>query len=309
MNYTGKILGVLFGFLLLKIPGALLGLIAGHLFDKGMSNDFSGSGGFRRFFANNERLQNSTIFFHALFACLGHIAKADGTVTQSEINVAMRLMDDMNLDTEDRKKAQQAFREGKEADFPLHNILKDLKHDLHDQKIILQAFLEMLIESSFADGELSVKEVEVLDKISLELGFTHKDLERLIRRFEAELRFRQRQEAVFKTREEARARTQEYAKQWQEQARQHSSQYSQHKGHSQQPQYTNEQRLADAYRILNVAPTADEKTLKRAYKKSMNEHHPDKLMAKGLPEQAMELAKSKAQDIQAAYALIKQYRK
>ena len=33
MNYTGKILGVLFGFLLLKIPGALLGLIAGHLFD------------------------------------------------------------------------------------------------------------------------------------------------------------------------------------------------------------------------------------------------------------------------------------
>jgi DnaJ like chaperone protein len=41
----------------------------------------------------------------------------------------------------------------------------------------------------------------------------------------------------------------------------------------------------------------------------MNEHHPDKLMAKGLPEQAMELAKSKAQDIQAAYALIKQYRK
>ena len=309
MGYTGKILGVLFGFLLLKIPGALLGLIAGHLFDKGMSNDFSSSGGFGRFFADNERLQNSAIFFHALFACLGHIAKADGAVTQSEINVATRLMDDMNLNANDRNEAQQAFREGKDPDFPLHNILKDLKHDLHGQKIILQAFLEMLIEASFADGQLSVQEVEVLDKVSRELGFTHKDLDRLIRRFEAEVRFRQRKEEVFKTREEARARAQEQAKQWQEKARQRSSQYSQYSGNSRQPQYTNDQRLADAYRILNVAPTADEKTLKRAYKKAMNEHHPDKLMAKGLPEQAMQLAKSKAQDIQAAYELVKQQRK
>mgnify|MGYP003946764947 FL=1 len=40
----------------------------------------------------------------------------------------------------------------------------------------------------------------------------------------------------------------------------------------------------------------------------MNEHHPDKLIAKGLPKQAMELAKVKAQDIQAAYELIKRTR-
>lgn len=303
MGFTGKILGALFGFLLLKIPGALLGLIVGHFFDKGLSNDFSSSGGFRRFFADHARLQNSAVFFHALYACLGHIAKADGEVTQSEINVATRLMDDMNLNANERKEAQQAFREGKDPDFPLHNILKDLKHELHDQKIILQAFLEMLIEASFADGQLSVKEVEVLDKVAKELGFTPKDLEGLIRRFEAELRFRQRRDDVFRTREEAHARAQEQAKQWQERARQ---QYSQQQGRSQAPQYSNEQRLADAYRILNVSPTADKKTLKRAYRKAMNEHHPDKLMAKGLPEKAMQMAKSKAQDIQAAYALIKQ---
>jgi DnaJ like chaperone protein len=299
MPFMGKLLGFVFGFLLLKLPGAILGLIAGHMFDKGMSNDFSRSGGFGRFFADNERLQSSAIFFHALFACLGHIAKADGAVTQSEINVALKLMDDMQLNDNDRREAQQAFREGKDAQFPLDNILKDLKHDLHGQKIILQAFLEMLIEASFADGQLSVSEVEVLDKVALGLGFGHKDLDRLIRKFEAELRFRQRQDAFSQARDEARSRAQEQANAWREKAQQQ---------YSQAPKYSDKQRLTDAYRILNVAPTADEKTLKRAYKKAMNEHHPDKLIAKGLPQQAMELAKVKAQDIQAAYELIKNSR-
>ena len=295
----GKLLGFVFGFLLLKLPGAILGLIAGHMFDKGMSNDFSRSGGFGRFFADNERLQSSAIFFHALFACLGHIAKADGAVTQSEINVALKLMDDMQLNENDRREAQQAFREGKDPQFPLEHILKDLKHDLHGQRIILQAFLEMLIEASFADGQLSVSEVEVLDKVAIGLGFGHKDLDRLIRKFEAELRFRQRQDAFSQARDEARSRAQEQANAWRDKAQQQ---------YTRAPHYSDKQRLTDAYRILNVAPTADEKTLKRAYKKAMNEHHPDKLIAKGLPKQAMELAKVKAQDIQAAYELIKSTR-
>jgi DnaJ like chaperone protein len=295
----GKLLGFVFGFLLLKLPGAILGLIVGHMFDKGMSNDFSRSGGFGRFFADNERLQSSAIFFHALFACLGHIAKADGAVTQSEINVALKLMDDMQLNENDRREAQQAFREGKDPQFPLAHILKDLKHDLHGQRIILQAFLEMLIEASFADGQLSVSEVEVLDKVAIGLGFGHKDLDRLIRKFEAELRFRQRQDAFSQARDEARSRAQEQANAWRDKAQQQ---------YTRAPHYSDKQRLTDAYRILNVAPTADEKTLKRSYKKAMNEHHPDKLIAKGLPKQAMELAKVKAQDIQAAYELIKSTR-
>ncbi|CQR23519.1 Dna-J like membrane chaperone protein [Yersinia enterocolitica] len=45
--------------------------------------------------------------------------------------------------------------------------------------------------------------------------------------------------------------------------------------------------------------------IKRAYRKLMGEHHPDKLVAKGLPPEMMEMAKQKAQEIQAAYDLIK----
>jgi len=36
----------------------------------------------------------------------------------------------------------------------------------------------------------------------------------------------------------------------------------------------------------------------------MSQHHPDKLIAKGLPPEMMESAKQKTQDIQAAYDMI-----
>ena len=48
--------------------------------------------------------------------------------------------------------------------------------------------------------------------------------------------------------------------------------------------------------------------VKKAYRKEMSKHHPDKLAAKGLPPEMMELAKQKAQDIQQAWEIISQHR-
>ncbi|HBF47147.1 MAG TPA: molecular chaperone DjlA, partial [Shewanella frigidimarina] len=59
------------------------------------------------------------------------------------------------------------------------------------------------------------------------------------------------------------------------------------------------------YVLLGVQESASDQDVKRTYRKLMNEHHPDKLVAKGLPEEMMELANTKAQDIQAAYERIK----
>ena len=48
--------------------------------------------------------------------------------------------------------------------------------------------------------------------------------------------------------------------------------------------------------------------LKKAYRRQMNQHHPDKLVAKGLPEEMIDIATEKTQAIKAAYDLIKQQR-
>lgn len=67
-------------------------------------------------------------------------------------------------------------------------------------------------------------------------------------------------------------------------------------------------KLAAAYELLGVNSTADMKEIKKAYRRQMNQHHPDKLVAKGLPEEMIEIATEKTQDIKAAYELIKSQR-
>jgi DnaJ like chaperone protein len=48
--------------------------------------------------------------------------------------------------------------------------------------------------------------------------------------------------------------------------------------------------------------------LKKAYRRLMSQHHPDKLVAKGLPEQMIRDATEKTQQIKAAYELIRKSR-
>ncbi|RPJ66111.1 co-chaperone DjlA [Alteromonas sediminis] len=265
----GRILGVLFGFMFLKIPGAILGLIVGYLFDRAYSQDFSQLGGFGRFFTNPDSFQQNAVFFNSLFASLGHIAKADGRVTDSEIAVASALMDEMQLQGNARQEAQTAFREGKSADFPLIETLKSLVEFCHGRRDLLQIFLEILIQAALSDGALSPPEQKVLEKVAHVLGFSRGSLDFLIRAHIAQQRFRQGQ---------------------------HSQDSSTH---------TSQLPVKEAYQILGVSPSDDEKTVKKAYKKRMAEHHPDKLISKGLPQQALEMAKQKTQSIQAAYELIR----
>ncbi len=68
-------------------------------------------------------------------------------------------------------------------------------------------------------------------------------------------------------------------------------------------------RLKDAYKVLAIESTADDATVKKAYRKLMSQHHPDKLVSKGLPEEMMEMAKKKTQEIKTAYDTIMDSRK
>jgi DnaJ like chaperone protein len=63
--------------------------------------------------------------------------------------------------------------------------------------------------------------------------------------------------------------------------------------------------LANAYRLLGVDPDAEDAAVKKAYRRLMNQHHPDKLIAKGLPEEMIKLATEKTREIKDAYELIK----
>ncbi|MFT4767772.1 MAG: DnaJ like chaperone protein [Glaciecola sp.] len=76
----------------------------------------------------------------------------------------------------------------------------------------------------------------------------------------------------------------------------------------QQPGHPDAPTLSDAYAALGVGEEAPDKEVKRAYRKLMSQYHPDKLSARGVPEDMLKLATEKAQEIQAAYELIRKSR-
>lgn len=99
------------------------------------------------------------------------------------------MMDRMNLHGEQRRAAQDAFREGKESDFPLEDVLVRVKISTAGRFDLLQFFLELQISAAFADGAIHPSERNVLHKIARGLGFSSEQLERRLQMQEAAFRF------------------------------------------------------------------------------------------------------------------------
>ncbi|WP_019027256.1 co-chaperone DjlA [Colwellia piezophila] len=271
MHIWGKILGFLFGFMLSKtLFGALLGLWLGHFFDRGRGFNFNGLSG-----GKEDEVSRQAAFFYTTFSVMGHVAKAKGQVTSHEIAFTNAYMDKLGLSNELRQQAQDAFREGKSSGFPLKERLVKFKRLMGRRHDLLLMFLEIQIQVAFSDGELDDAERSVLHTIAQFLGYSARELDNLLEMIIAGANFQQ-----------------------------------QGGGYRQSGQApASGQQLANAYKMLGINNHTAMPAIKKAYKKLMSQHHPDKLMAKGLPPEMMESAKQKTQDIQAAYDLITKQKK
>ncbi|MBL0711140.1 MAG: co-chaperone DjlA [Colwellia sp.] len=269
MRIWGKVLGFLFGFMLSKnLFGALLGAWLGHLFDRARGFDFDGLTK-----DGEDDVSRQAVFFYTTFSVMGHVAKAKGQVTNHEIAFASAYMDKLGLNSELRQQAQDAFREGKMSGFPLKERLRKFKRICGNRHDLLLMFLEIQIQVAFSDGDLDDQEREVLHTIAKFLGYSTRQLDNLLEMIIASAAFNQ----------------------------QSAQSYQQFNGGNAQNSVG---QLDNAYKILGVSKNDSKSDIKKAYRKLMSQHHPDKLIAKGLPPAMMEAAKEKTQDIQAAYDLI-----
>jgi DnaJ like chaperone protein len=269
MSWKGKVLGGMFGFFMGGGPiGAAIGIMVGHQLDKN-ADGFVAIDVYKDF-ANKQRVQDA--FFTATFSVMGHIAKVDGVVSQAEINLATRVMDEMRLSEPMRKNAIHLFQEGKRADFPLNEALAQFRRDCEGRKNLLYMFLEIQLQAAFADGEPNAKEERLLLQICQQLGISNFEYQGIKLQFQARQRFyQQRQQS--------------------------------------QTQFQTRSSLHDAYAVLGLKSSATNSEIKTAYRRLMSQHHPDKLVAKGLPEEMMTIAKEKTQQISKAYETIKSARK
>jgi DnaJ like chaperone protein len=66
--------------------------------------------------------------------------------------------------------------------------------------------------------------------------------------------------------------------------------------------------IEDAYAMLGVNKSVSDTELKKSYRRLMSQHHPDKLVAKGLPDEMIKDATEKTQQIKSAYERIRESR-
>ncbi|MGX2955587.1 co-chaperone DjlA [Ursidibacter arcticus] len=283
MQFVGKILGFILGYKFFGgFFGGLLGLIIGHWGDKklyelgSVSSSIFGKG-----------LTRQSLFMQTTFAVLGHISKAKGRVTEDDIQLARNLMTSMKLDASQQQLAQKAFTLGKDTEFPLRQVIQEFREACGQRNDLLRFFVEVQMQAALQDGSLDQKEQQILFTIAETLGMSRFQFEQMLAMVAAAQQFRSGY----------------YEQRTYQQGNSQQGHYQQGYGRYQQS-HSSGPTLEDAYKVLGVSASDEQNTVKRAYRKLMNEHHPDKLVAKGLPPEMMEVAKEKAQQIQAAYDLI-----
>ena len=248
--------------------GGPLGALLGAALGHGFDRGLKGSAEPALEPGDRERVQ--TAFFAATFAVMGRIAKADGRVSPDEIRLAEAVMAEMDLAPELRRAAIDLFNQGKQPDFALDAVLDQFRQECHRRYTLIQMFVEIQVQAACADDALDPAEEGVLLHICRHLGVPEFVFRRIVERTRAERDFA-------RTRAEGRAAARRGA-------------------------------LADAYAVLGVSERDDPETIKKAYRRLTSQHHPDKLVSKGLPEEMMRLAAQNTREIREAYEQVREAR-
>jgi DnaJ like chaperone protein len=205
-------------------------------------------------------------FIEPLFAFAGALAKSDGRVSEVEIAAAESLMARLRLDGAQRRAAIERFGIGKGADFPVELAIDDLKRWCGGRRDLAFLVLDLLLDLVYAEGALAAPKLQLLRRLCWMLGVSDHELAAL-------------------------SAMKGYA----------SAAPGAQRGPGARPPPGPQH--ADPYVVLGIERGANERDIKRAYRKLMSQHHPDKLG--DVPDELKRRAEERAREINAAYERIK----
>ncbi|MBR9909404.1 MAG: co-chaperone DjlA [Gammaproteobacteria bacterium] len=264
--FAGKLIGGLLGFFGGGFLGAIIGVLIGSLFDRAMNrlqDDESP--------AQLQAIQ--AVFFRSAFTLIGYLAKADGRVSEDEVQQTQRLMEEMGLTPEHKRDAIKYFKAGSAAGFDPEETLHNFREVCGRRPQLARMILLYLFNTAISDGNFDEAEVAILRQIADGLGFSSFAFEQLLRMVRAQGAFRGGQ---YQGGAGARSQVDE---------------------------------LSAAYAALDVSKADSDAEIKQAYRRLMSENHPDKLIGQGVPADMVKAATERSQEIQAAYDVIKRARK
>ncbi|MDO1528479.1 co-chaperone DjlA [Fulvimonas sp. R45] len=251
---------------------ALAGLLLGHGF---VGAAVGGIVGFvldnLRFSQRRAATPEAGGFVVPLFALLGAVAKSDGRVSEAEIAVAERMMARMGLGAEQRQQAVASFNRGKQPEFDVTPTINELRQWVGLRRDHAFPVLDVVIETVLAEGNPSPEKMAILRQLAFALRVSDMELMALMAM----------KGYVWNAGSRGRGPG---------------------AGGGYVPPTRNTQG-PDPYAVLGITRDADDRAVKRAYRKLISEHHPDRLG--DLPEEMRRRAEARASEINAAYERIK----
>jgi DnaJ like chaperone protein len=263
MNFLGKLIGLMIGIGYFHHPLAIAICVAlGHIWDRSVGSMHTP--------ADSAPLS----FIEPLFGLSGAIAKSDGRVSEQEIAATEQLMARMRLSADQRAAAIAQFNAGKLSDYSTSNAIVQLKLWCAGRRDRAFLLVDLLLDIVCAEGPLAPAKLVLVRKLCWSLGMDERQLVAL---------------AAMK------GYTYVAPENWQE--------YTNAQGGERARQAPRSASTGkDPYAVLGIDRSVGASEVKRAYRKLISQHHPDKLG--NVPDELKRRAEERARDINAAYEKI-----
>lgn len=271
----GKWIGGVLGWI--ASGGSILGALAGYALGSLLDGLSSGVTSGEREEATDEGERNSFLF--SMMVLASYVIKADGKIMHSEMEYVRNFLrqnfgeaaavqgEDILLKLFDEQKRQGSglFRE------TIRKACVEIRFHMNESmRLQLLSFLVMIAK---ADGKVTAEERDALMEIAVTMGLSQADVESLL--------------AMGYNGYGAGDKERGYG-------------YG-NRGSS-RPNSDGQAALANAYRVLGVAPTATDDEVRKAYRQLALKHHPDRVASLG--EDVRKAAERKFQEVNNAKEII-----
>ncbi len=242
MSIWGKIIGGTAGFALGGPIGAILGVMAGNMYDKKKKSKLN--------FNEIPNQQKQNFFALSIIILSAKLAKSDGVVTKDEIEA---FKEKFKIPNSDLANVSKIFNEAKKSTYGYKQIADQVGQLFADNKILLEELLNNLFYIAEADGNISINEIEFLKSVGNSFNLTENEFQRI---FHSRLKNKE----------------------------------------------------SDPYKVLGVNRDDNDDIIRKKWILLNKEHHPDNLIARGMPQEFIEQANKELSSINIAYDKIKKYR-
>lgn len=168
-----KLIGVFAGYYFFGLFGALFGLFIGSYFDRVRVYGYGGV----------NPLQNALrqgVFIETVFISMGKLAKADGHVSQDEIDHVEQFMQKLGMTAGHRQQAIALFKKGADPAFDISPTYQRFMAVCGHTKNLKDVLLVYLIVMALADGHFHPAEEALLNDIAARLGYDQATFKNLL---------------------------------------------------------------------------------------------------------------------------------